>query len=356
MRKLPFLNGIRAFEAAARAESFAKAAGELNVTPAAVSRMVQLLEQRIGVPLFERKANRLTLTAAGRAYQGGLTPIFDQLANLTAQVTALAGSRVLTIGVGPTFATRWLIPRLADFQRREPEVEVRFATGGATVPYNDEWTCGVRLGDGNWPGFAAERLFAADLRPVCSPATAKRLRTPEDLRNVTLLRVAHAADEWPRWFDAVALSKVRARGPEFEFYGQALQAAADGVGVAMGISPYVDDDLNAGRLIAPFAQSVSKGEHWYLIYREAAPGRGGISGLPGLDRARRSLCASRGRSERRSGRPACADRVERPRRGALRRSTAAVGRIAPGRGEQRHVIVRGGIGDRMRPVARGEAG
>jgi LysR family glycine cleavage system transcriptional activator len=268
MRKLPFLNGVRAFEAAARAESFAKAAGELNVTPAAVSRMVQLLEQRLGVPLFERKANRLTLTAAGRAYQGGLTPIFDQLANLAAQVTALAGSRVLTIGVGPTFATRWLIPRLADFQRREPEVEVRFATGGATVPYNDEWTCGVRLGDGNWPGFAAERLFAADLRPVCSPVTAKRLRTPEDLRNVTLLRVAHAADEWPRWFDAVALPKVRARGPEFEFYGQALQAAADGVGVAMGISPYVDDDLNAGRLIAPFAQSVSKGEHWYLIYRE----------------------------------------------------------------------------------------
>ena len=209
MRKLPFLNGVRAFEAAARAESFAKAAGELNVTPAAVSRMVALLEQRIGVPLFERKANRLTLTAAGRAYQGGLSPIFDQLANLTAQVTALAGSRVLTIGVGPTFATRWLIPRLADFQRREPEVEVRFATGGATVPYNDEWTCGVRLGDGNWPGFAAERLFAADLRPVCAPATAKRLRTPEDLRNVTLLRVAHAADEWPRWFDAGAVEGSR---------------------------------------------------------------------------------------------------------------------------------------------------
>jgi LysR family glycine cleavage system transcriptional activator len=181
----------------------------------------------------------------------------------------MAGSRVLTIGVGPTFATRWLIPRLADFQKQEPEVEVRFATGGATVPYNDEWTCGIRLGRGDWPGFAAERLFAADLRPVCSPATAKRLRTLEDLRNVTLLRVAHAADEWPRWFDAVALAKLRAKGPEFEYYGQALQAAADGVGVAMGISPYVDDDLAAGRLTAPFAQSVSKGEHWYLIYRTA---------------------------------------------------------------------------------------
>ena len=269
MRKLPFLNGIRAFEAAARAEGFAKAATELHVTPAAISRMVQLLEQRLGVPLFERKANRLALTAAGRAYQGGLTQIFDQLANLTAQVTAMAGSRVLTVGVGPTFATRWLIPRLADFQKAEPDVEVRFATGGATLPYNDDWTCGIRLGNGNWPEFAAEQLFAADFTPVCSPALAKRLKTPDDLADATLLRVAHAADEWPRWFKVAGLSKIRVRGPEFEYYGQALQAAADGVGVAIGISPYVDDDLKAGRLVAPFAQSVSKGEHWYLIYRDA---------------------------------------------------------------------------------------
>src|SRR4051812_26814920 len=156
MRKLPFLNGIRAFEAAARAESFAKAAGELNVTPAAISRMVQLLEQRIGVPLFERKANRLILTAAGRTYQAGLTQLFDALANLTTQVTAMGGSRVLTVGVGPTFAARWLIPRLADFQKEAPDLEVRFATGGATVPLNDDWTCGIRLGNGDWPGYAAE--------------------------------------------------------------------------------------------------------------------------------------------------------------------------------------------------------
>src|ERR1043166_5953401 len=94
-RKLPFLNGIRAFEAAARAESFARAASELHVTPAAISRMVQLLEQRLRVPLFERKANRLIVTAAGRAYQAGLTQIFDQLANLTTQVTAMAASPVL---------------------------------------------------------------------------------------------------------------------------------------------------------------------------------------------------------------------------------------------------------------------
>jgi LysR family glycine cleavage system transcriptional activator len=231
--------------------------------------MVQLLEQRLGVPLFERKANRLVLTPGGRVYQAGLTQIFDQLANLTAQVTAMAGSRVLTIGVGPTFATRWLIPRLADFQKDAPDIEVRFATGGATVPYNDDWTCGIRLGTGDWPEFRSEKLFAADFTPVCSPALAKKLKTPEDLRAVTLLRVAHAADEWPQWFKAIGVSKLRAAGPEFEYYGQALQAAADGVGAAIGISPYVDDDVKAGRLVAPFALSVSKGEHWYLIWRDS---------------------------------------------------------------------------------------
>jgi LysR family glycine cleavage system transcriptional activator len=268
-RRLPFLNGIKAFEAAARTGSFAKAAEELHVTPAAVSRMVQLLEARLGLPLFERKANRLALTTAGRTYQAGLTPLFDQLTALTAQVIAIAGTRVLTVGVGPTFAVRWLIPRLADFQKRQPEVEVRFVTGGATVPFNDEWTCGIRLGDGQWPDFVVERLFAANLVPVCTQALAKVLRTPEDLRKATLLRVAHADDDWTRWSVAAGIGGLRAAGPEFEYYGQALQAAADGVGVAMGIRPYLDDDLRAGRLVAPFAQTVSKGAQWYLVYRQA---------------------------------------------------------------------------------------
>ncbi len=117
MRQLPFMNGIKAFEAAARSGSFAKAADELHVTPAAVSRMVHLLEARLAVTLFERKANRLAPTPAGRAYQAGLTQLFDQLSALTDQVTAMGSARVLTVGVGPTFAIRWLIPRLADFQK-----------------------------------------------------------------------------------------------------------------------------------------------------------------------------------------------------------------------------------------------
>src|SRR5258707_12377113 len=123
MRRLLFLNGIKAFEAAARSGSFAGAGAELNVSAAAVSRMVHLLEQRLGVALFERKANRLAMTAAGRAYQSGLTPIFDALASLTAQVTAPSSLRGLTIGVGPTFAMGWLIPRLADFREDDPATE-----------------------------------------------------------------------------------------------------------------------------------------------------------------------------------------------------------------------------------------
>jgi LysR family glycine cleavage system transcriptional activator len=268
MRRIPFLNGVRAFEAAARTGSFAKAADELHVTPAAVSRLVHLLEERIGAELFERKANRLAPTPAGRTYQAGLTPLFDALANLTAQVSTMGGARVLTVGVGPTFAIRWLIPRLAEFQKVAPDMEVRFATGGVAAPFSDDWTCGITLGNGDWPGLVAERLFAANLTPVCAPALAKRLKQPDDLRSATLLRVSHAREDWPRWIRGVGLAKLSAKGPEFEYYGQALQAALDGVGVAMGISPYIDDDLRAGRLVAPFKKSVPKGMHWYLIYRE----------------------------------------------------------------------------------------
>ncbi len=267
MRRLLFLNGIKAFEAAARSGSFAAAGAELSVSSAAISRMVHLLEERLGVALFERKANRLALTAAGRAYQGGLTPIFDALASLTAQVTAPANLRVLTIGVGPTFAMRWLIPHLADFRKQEPNIEVRITTGGVAAPFADDWSCGVTLGDGNWPGLVAEPLFAADLLPVCAPKFAASLKRPSDLKGSSLLRVAHASEDWPLWLKAAGVTRVTERGTEFQYYGQALQAASDGLGIAMGIRPYIDDDLAARRMVAPFALSVPKGMRWYLVYR-----------------------------------------------------------------------------------------
>lgn len=267
MRRLPFLNGIRAFEAAGRAGSFAAAAEELHVSPAAISRMVKLLEERLGVPLFERRANRLALTPAGARYLSGLTGLLDALARLTEEVAALGGRQVLTLGVGPSFAIRWLIPRLAEWQRRHPGIEVRITTGGATVPFAPDWSCSIRLGEGRWPGLTAIPLLAADLTPVCAPGLARRLDRPEALARESLLRVSHAAGDWPRWLDAAGLPHLVARGPLFDHYGEALQAAADGLGVAMGIRPYIDDDLAAGRLVAPFALSVPKGERWYLVHR-----------------------------------------------------------------------------------------
>jgi LysR family transcriptional regulator, glycine cleavage system transcriptional activator len=267
MRRLLFLNGIKAFEAAARSGSFSGAGAELNVSAAAISRLVHLLEARLGVALFERKANRLAMTSAGRAYQSGLTPIFDALASLTAQVTAASSVRVLTIGVGPTFAMRWLIPRLADFRTHQPDIDVRITTGGAAAPFGEDWSCGIKLGDGDWPDLVAEPLFAADLLPVCAPRLAASLKRPGDLKAAGLLRVAHSPDDWPLWLKTAGVTRLTARGPEFQFYGQALQAAVDGLGIAMGIRPYIDDDLAAGRLIAPFALSVPKGMRWYLVYR-----------------------------------------------------------------------------------------
>jgi LysR family glycine cleavage system transcriptional activator len=162
---------------------------------------------------------------------------------------------------------RWLIPRLTDFRTEEPDIEVRITTGGAAAPFGDDWSCGIKLGNGNWPGLLAEPLFAADLLPVCAPRLAAQAKRPGDLRGPVLLRVAHSPDDWPLWLKAAGVPRVTARGPEFQYYGQALQAAVDGLGIAMGIRPYIDDDLAAGRLVAPFALTVPKGMRWYLVYR-----------------------------------------------------------------------------------------
>ena len=267
MRRLLFLNGIKAFEAAARTGSFAAAGTELNVRPPRSAGWCICWKTGSALRCSSARPTAWPPTAAGRAYQSGLTPIFDALASLTAQVTAPSSVRVLTIGVGPTFAMRWLIPRLADFRKAEPDIDVRITTGGAAAPFGDDWSCGIKLGDGEWPGLIAEPLFAADLLPVCAPRLASTLKRPADLKGPTLLRVAHSPDDWPSWLKAAGVARVSARGPEFEFYGQALQAAVDGLGIAMGIRPYIDDDLAAGRLIAPFALSVPKGMRWYLVYR-----------------------------------------------------------------------------------------
>ncbi|MBN8714044.1 MAG: LysR family transcriptional regulator [Xanthomonadales bacterium] len=268
---LPFLNGLRAFETAARCGSFTSAANDLHVTQAAVSQSVRLLERRLGFPLFRRHANGLELTAQGRALQPGLTDAFEAITRLVEQVTAMRAGPVLTVGVAPALALHWLIPRLAGFNRDHPQVEVRVATGGLMNPLRDDWTCTVRRGAGAWSGYIAEELFPSTLIPVCTPALAKALHHPRDLRQATLIVVAHLHEQWAWWFKAAGVRPAFKPKAEvtFESSAMAIQAVLDGVGVAVAQLPYVSDALESGRLVAPFHATGKKYESWYLAYRPA---------------------------------------------------------------------------------------
>lgn len=269
VRQLPSLNGLRAFEAAGRLGSFKAAARELNVTQTAVSHLVRLLEQRLGYALFRRKPNRLELTTQGQAFLSGLTDAFDSIARLSEQVAAMRAGPVLTVGVGPTLAVNWLIPRLANFDRAHSDIEVRMATGGATRPVRDDWTCTIRRDTGAWPDYIAEKLFPNNLIPVCVPALAKQLRRLSDLQNTTLLVVSHLQEEWQCWFRVAGIDRPVRRSSEviFESNAMAMQAVHNGVGVAIAQIPSVSDALNAGRLIAPFPIVAPTEEAWFLQYR-----------------------------------------------------------------------------------------
>lgn len=265
---LPSLNQLRAFEAAARLGSFAAAAVELHVTPAAVSQKVRLLEGRLGFPLFKRLPNGLDLTDQGRAYQPGLQNAFEAIARLTDEVRAMRAGPVLTVGVAPALAMHWLIPRLPTFNRDHPDIEVRIATGGLMNPLRDDWTCTVRRGNGDWPGYTAEELFASTLVAVCTPALAPSLRKPADLRKRPAIVVSHLREQWAWWFKVVGGKPAGIlREVSFGSSAMAVQAALDGVGVLVAQLPYVSDALASGRLVAPFGIPTQRYESWYLAFR-----------------------------------------------------------------------------------------
>ena len=268
-RRLPSLNGLRAFEAAGRHGSFTAAATELNVTQTAVSRMVRVLEQRLGYALFRRHANALELTVQGQTLLSGLTDAFETVARLVEQVSGMRAGPVLTVGVGPTLPVNWLIPRLTRFYQAHPQIEVRMATGGATRTVRDDWTCTIRRDTSPWPGYIAEELFPSRLVPVCVPGLATELRNPASLRKATLIVVPHLASDWDRWFDAAGMRAPIRPGSEvfFDNNAMAMQAVLDGVGVAIAQPLYVTDALVSGRLVAPFPIVATKQEGWYFEYR-----------------------------------------------------------------------------------------
>jgi DNA-binding transcriptional LysR family regulator len=266
MSRLPPLNSLRAFEAAARHGGFAAAAAELHVSASAISRFVKLLEAQLGTALFLRLPNGLQLTDRGAVYLADLTSAFARIAEATERVRAASG---LVIGAGPTLAMRWLIPRLTHFHAMHPNIEVRISTAIERAdPIASDWTAAIRRGDGAWAGLAAQFLFKADLFPVCAPALAKGLKSPADLARVRILAASNAPDDWPAWLRTAKATGVDLRRAQrFDYPAYALQAAVDGLGVAMARGVFVGDDLAAGRLVRPFSLAVSHDKGWYLVHR-----------------------------------------------------------------------------------------
>lgn len=256
-RKLPPLNSLRAFEAAARLGSISLAADELCVTHGAVSRHVQQLEHWLGQTLFERYNRRIALTDAGRRYLAGIGNAFDHIAQATAQLQQQGPHRVLRVNAPATFSLRWLVPRLSGFQFQHPDIEVRLSTSNAPVDtLRQEVDLIIRGGPQQIDGYQSEEFLSEGRLPVCAPALLKgrTLQQPQDLAQFTLLHAATYPRMWPEW---LALAGLTGTGPwkslTLEHFYLTLQGALDGLGIAMGPTALVADDVAEGRLVHPFA-------------------------------------------------------------------------------------------------------
>ncbi len=253
---------MRAFEAAARHLSFKKAAIELNVTPAALSHQVKGLEERLGAPLFHRLPRGLSLTDEGQALLPVLADSFDRIALLLERFDLGAGREVLTIGSVGTFATSWLLPRLADFRAAHPEVDLRLSTNNNRVDIAEEGLdFAIRFGDGAWHGTNADPLFEAPLTPLCSPAAATRLRMPSDLLGETLLR-SYRVRDWPDWLEAAGVEAPRLHGPVFDSSVLMIEAARHDYGVGLAPARLFEGALASGEIVRPFALEVGAGRYW----------------------------------------------------------------------------------------------
>ncbi|MGQ7938035.1 transcriptional regulator GcvA [Paraburkholderia sp. D1E] len=257
-RILPPLNALRAFEAAGRLGSFKEAAAELHVTHGAVSQHVRLLEDWLGAPLFERHNRRVVLTPAAKAYLAEIGPLFGQLAQATARYGFPETlSRALSVNAPATFTLRWLVPRLAKFRAEHPDVDVKVETSNEPVESLKEiYDVIIRGGPDTFYGYSMRPFLSEERLPVCSPALLERvpLRIPEDMRQHTLLHTSSLPRLWPDWLARAQISALRpAATLTFDHFYLTLQAAIDGIGIAMGPTALVSDDLAAGRLVAPFA-------------------------------------------------------------------------------------------------------
>lgn len=274
-RNIPPLTWLRAFEAAARHLSITRAAEELSVTPAVVSQQVSALEKHLGMLLFRRARHRLFLTAAGTAYLPRLKQAFDLIASGTRELYAVEREETLTVRAPSSFSILWLAPRLDRFHARYPHIAIRLTALGRETEFPQaEIDLEIRNGTGRWPGVVSVLLLEEDVLPVCSPRIAEGpppLRTPSDLLRHKLLHVNGYREDWATWFRAAGVEPREAnRGDLFDQSVTAIQAAANGFGVALGRTALVASALAAGRLVAPFELALRGEDAYWITYHESA--------------------------------------------------------------------------------------
>ncbi|MUK44024.1 transcriptional regulator GcvA [Aliivibrio fischeri] len=280
-RRLPPLNSLRVFEAAARHLSFTRAAEELFVTQAAVSHQIKALEEFLGLKLFRRRNRSLLLTEEGQSYFLDIKEIFSSLSEATDKVLERSAKGALTISLPPSFAIQWLVPRLSDFNNQEPDIDVRIkAVDMDEGSLTEDVDVAIYYGRGNWPGLRVELLYQEQLLPLCSPQVLlneKPLTTIDDLRFHTLLHDTSRKD-WKQFVKHYELAGMNVnQGPIFSHSTMVLQAAAHGQGIALGNNVLAQPELDAGRLVAPFEEVLVSKNAFYLVCNEKQADTGRIA-------------------------------------------------------------------------------
>jgi LysR family glycine cleavage system transcriptional activator len=273
LRRLPPLNALKAFEAAARHESFTRAAEELCVTQGAVSHQVKALELELGVKLFNRERQRLVITDAGREYLTVLRDALDRIAVGTERLLQRQSSGVLTVSTSPDFAAKWLVNRLGRFAEEHAGIDLRVSATLQHVDFaREDVDLAVRHGEGNWPGLDAVRLSPEHLSAVCSPkllAGRNRLARPSDVLKFPLLHTDDRKD-WTRWLEAAGVEGAElSHGPVLNRESMVIDAAIDGQGVALARTTLAATDLINGRLVRPFADELRLSKTYWIVCPKA---------------------------------------------------------------------------------------
>jgi LysR family glycine cleavage system transcriptional activator len=272
-RQLPPLNALKAFEAAARSESFTRAAEELCVTQGAVSHQVKLLEATLGIKLFNRERQRLVITDAGREYLNVVRDALDRIAAGTERIVQRQNAGALTVSTSPDFAAKWLVYRLGRFAEAYPGIDLRVSATMHHIDFaREDFDVAVRHGDGNWGGLDAVRLCTEELFPVCSPklmSGRNRITKPSDLLKFPLL---HLDDwkAWSKWFDSAGVVDVKlSRGLALNRASMLIDAAVDGQGVALARTTLAAWDLINGRLAKPFDLGLRLSNTYWIVCPKA---------------------------------------------------------------------------------------